>query len=444
MKILYTKSEIMNSFEKIIDDVLLHNSKIKPGNISEIIMTDLLGIGKMIFSLWFQNIIGTGYKRSKIFMKTDTGDHRVKINMFKFNGLKTKNYLSRFGYITLQRAYYCGSNGGYFPIEEEYPWLKDDFLPDVKEIACYVSMLEPYDLASDMLEKMNHIKISPSSLQRITKQTGAYFVENADKNIEADIIDSREPEKKSDLLVVSIDGAHIHTKDDGWKEVRTGAVYEVKRMKDKKLHAINKSYHSKLESAEDSGKRLWMEARRRNMHLASKIVVIGDGAKWIWKLQEKHFPNGIAIVDWYHAVEHLWKISEMIFGNRSSDDGKLFIEDCKTKLYIGAVSLLEERIRSGMNEMPLNRLKSLKNDLETEINYFKNNATKMNYKKFEEQNFPIGSGVIEGACKHVVQLRMKRNSMKWTISGANDMLQLRSLYFSNRWNEVTAYLEKVG
>ena len=90
MKILYTKSEIMNSFEKIIDDVLLHNSKIKPGNISEIIMTDLLGIGKMIFSLWFQNIIGTGYKRSKIFMKTDTGDHRVKINMFKFNGLKTK------------------------------------------------------------------------------------------------------------------------------------------------------------------------------------------------------------------------------------------------------------------------------------------------------------------------------------------------------------------
>lgn len=178
------------------------------------------------------------------------------------------------------------------------------------------------------------------------------------------------------------------------------------------------------------------------MHISDKVLVIGDGAKWIWKLQEKHFPKSIGIVDWYHAVEHLWKIAEIIYGNRESAQGKEFAELCKKKLYRGTQLLLENVIREAMKDMPQKRLQVHKKAIETEINYFKTNAHRMKYIEFEKKGLPIGSGVIEGACKHVVQLRMKRNSMKWTINGANDMLQLRCLYFSNRWNEVSEYFEK--
>ena len=66
----------------------------------------------------------------------------------------------------------------------------------------------------------------------------------------------------------------------------------------------------------------------------------------------------------------------------------------------------------------------------------------MKYSYFENQGFPIGSGVLEGACKHVVQIRMKRNGMIWSISGANEVLQLRCLQLSNRWEEVKNVIEK--
>ena len=65
----------------------------------------------------------------------------------------------------------------------------------------------------------------------------------------------------------------------------------------------------------------------------------------------------------------------------------------------------------------------------------------MRYKYFKELGYPIGSGVIEGACKHLVQLRMKRSGMKWTIDRANAVLQLRCQKLNNRWNEVRELLK---
>jgi hypothetical protein len=152
-----------------------------------------------------------------------------KYEKLKFHGNLTKTYVCCLGEVTFKKAYYKNKNASIFPIEEKHTWLKDDFLPNVKKLSCFVSMQEPYDMASVMLEKIGGIKISSSSLQKITKSIGDKLVKIEDEKLEKQKI-YKESEKEIDLLVVSCDGACVKTKGD-WKEVKTGAVYEIKKEK---------------------------------------------------------------------------------------------------------------------------------------------------------------------------------------------------------------------
>jgi len=175
-----------------------------------------------------------------------------------------------------------------------------------------------------------------------------------------------------------------------------------------------------------------MEARRRNVSFIKKVVTIGDGAKWIWEMFAKYYPCSTQIVDWYHATEHLWGIIELIFGNRESEIAKEFEKKCEDILYEGLILLLENTIKDKINELGIKKKSERYEEIIKGLNYFKINEKRMKYSDFENKGYPIGSGVIEGACKHLVQIRMKRNGMKWSYNGAHDILQLRCLYKSNR------------
>jgi hypothetical protein len=437
--ILSNKKEIIKIFEETFKE-LESFAEITPVNlVTKRIKEKVMLIAAEIFKDWFYKKIGNGYSGTTI--EKNINDEIVEL---KFNNYNEKNYVCCLGNIKLKRAYYLGDGYCCYPSEEKAIWLKDEFMPDVKEMACLVSMIEPYQLASDILYKVGNISISASSLQKITKKIGNELVIREDKDAADYTVSNREQEKNVDLMVISTDGCCINTQD-GWKEVKNGAVYQVSRKSDNKLHAYNKSYISRIENSDDFGKRLYMEARRRNIHLAKKIVVIGDGAKWIWNLSKKHFSFCTEIVDWYHATEHLWKIVEYLYGNRENKSGSDFEEGCEDLLYSGFIALLEDKIMKKIDELNIRIKSSRYNEIIRELNYFKTNENRMKYKDFEKLNYPIGSGVIEGECKHLVQLRMKRSGMKWSLSGAHDVLQLRCLYFSNRWHEVeNLIMEKAG
>lgn len=436
METLPNKNDIIKYFENNFDEIInLKDCKIT--DLSMKIKNKMLEIGSKILESWFVTNIGNGYQGCKI-KKEINGN----VEDLRFYNHLEKTYFSCLGEIKLKRSYYQNSNTGCFPIEEEYQWLKDEFLPDIKEISCYASMLEPYDMASKMLEKIGCIKISPSSLQKITKTIGTMLVEKEDE-IQKKNIFYEKPIKDIDLLVISYDGTCIKTKED-WKEVKTGAVYEIKKDKKNEIHAINKSYISRIENCKDFGKRIYEESRRRHLGYAKQIVTIGDGAKWIWEISNNYYPKSIEIVDWYHATEHLWEIIEFIFGSRGSENGIKFEEKCENLLYNGLIFLLEKTITDKMIELKIKQNTERYKSIIRGINYFKNNEQRMKYSDYEDKGLPIGSGVIEGACKHLVQLRMKRTGMKWSILGAHCILQLRCLFNSDRWNEVEDVIENAA
>ena len=231
-----------------------------------------------------------------------------------------------------------------------------------------------------------------------------------------------------------MDGAMVNT-IKGWKEVKSGVIYEFKEKSDK-IKSYKKSYISRMENCNEFRKRIKEEARRRSYLDVNELITIGDGAKWIWDLVEKEFPLSVQIVDWYHAKQHLFNLVKLIFGDILSCDIKKYMEKLADLLYEGHIDTLSEEIHTKIFELNLSDNPKILADIHTELNYFLNNKKKMKYSYFKSKGYPIGSGVVEATCKQLVQLRLKRNGMKWIKEGAHCILQLRCYHLGNRWNEV--------
>jgi hypothetical protein len=219
MEILSNKKEIFNLFETIYQEIMNTDEK-EIVTITQSIKTKMMYIGARMFENWFTEKIGNGYQGYKI---TDSEG-----NSYRFHNHLKRHYLTCLGEVQLSRSYYTSQSGGFFPIEQKFKWLKDEFFPDIKELACYVSMQSPYEMASEMIKKIAGLSISSSALQKITKTIGNRLVEKEDNALESGETDH--VKETPDLLAISCDGACINT-DDGWKEVKNGAIYQLKKIK---------------------------------------------------------------------------------------------------------------------------------------------------------------------------------------------------------------------
>ena len=169
---------------------------------------------------------------------------------------------------------------------------------------------------------------------------------------------------------------------------------------------------------------------------AKQVVVLGDGAPWIWNLAAEHFPEAVQILDLYHAKEHVWDVAHAVFG-RSTTRG--------TAWATHACSLLEQ----GQSEALVSAISALppippepgqaRSIPERAVDYFTTNAQRMRYPLFRAQGMHIGSGIAEAACKTIVSTRAKRSGMRWTPDGLDALLPLRTAVlngaYASFWDE---------
>ena len=162
---------------------------------------------------------------------------------------------------------------------------------------------------------------------------------------------------------------------------------------------------------------------------AGQIVFLGDGAPWIWKLQQSLCPNAICIIDFFHAAENLNKIIDMlrIYGFKKN----AFRRECHRLLELGEVARLASRI-NGMASA------SNKAEIEKKLAYFTENADKMRYGLFRAAGLFIGSGVVEAACKTIVGKRMKNAGMHWSKKNAEGVIALRCAIHSGKYSVAAA------
>ncbi|MHB8599991.1 MAG: ISKra4 family transposase [Ktedonobacteraceae bacterium] len=183
------------------------------------------------------------------------------------------------------------------------------------------------------------------------------------------------------------------------------------------------TYLARRMSAEEFGPFLYTVAHRCGLDRALEVVILGDGARWIRRLVEEHFPFAVQIVDLYHAREHVWHVANAVYGPGTTE-GAAWANQANERLSQGEIDQLIQLIEM-LPVLPAEPGTS-RSLPEIEADYFRSNAERMRYPLFRAKGMHIGSGIAEAACKTVVSTRAKRSGMRWTPEGLDAVLALRT------------------
>lgn len=187
---------------------------------------------------------------------------------------------------------------------------------------------------------------------------------------------------------------------------------------------------------------------RLGLDKARELLVIGDGARWIWCGVREHLSSlGVEVVeilDFYHATEHLWKLANSVFG-QGTPDAIAWARTCEAHLVKGRIAelfksleTLREEVQQGCDAaggQAKQAGEKLVNLVEKEIVYFRNNQGRINYADYLAKGYLIGSGAMEGSCRHHVKERIDRGGMHWSAAGAMAVLRNRTLIKNGDWDD---------
>lgn len=180
---------------------------------------------------------------------------------------------------------------------------------------------------------------------------------------------------------------------------------------------------------------LTVECHERDPTRKKDLVCLLDGEKQLWRLQTEWLPRAVPILDIFHVMERLWTAAHC-FHRERSPEAEEFVERNLRKLLEGKVDHVLRSFRRLLVTRSLAGEKRKR--LLATITYYANNREHMRYDEYLAAGYPIGSGVAEGACRHLVKDRMEGTGMRWRLEGALAMLRLRAIYLNGDWD---AYVE---
>ena len=355
------------------------------------------------------------------------------------------------GWVRMNRPWFlCDQcHEGQFPADDALDVKGTDFSPGVRRMQALVGQEAPFDRGREQMKILAGLKVTAKSVERTAEAIGADIAATEQREI-ARIVQLDLPVVIGEpvpILYVQMDGTGVPVvkkeaagrqgKSDGQpahtREVKLGCVF-TQTTWDKEGYAIrdrdSTTYTGAIETADEFGKRIYLEAWNRGWSRAEKKVVMGDGAEWIWNQADLHFPGALQIVDLYHAREHLWELARKLYPNDPASQKVWMKVHQKRLLDKGKIEKLVLALRSteSTNSEVLKKLR-------TEADYFERNAERMRYPKFRRQHLFIGSGVIEAGCKTVIGSRLKQSGMFWTVRGANSIIALRCCHLNGRFED---------
>jgi hypothetical protein len=177
--------------------------------------------------------------------------------------------------------------------------------------------------------------------------------------------------------------------------------------------------------------------RGRGKDKSKPLVYLSDGQEALWQARRQWLPErGVDILDLLHVTPRLWKAAHVFHAERS-DDAEAFVRERLLRVLEGKAA----GVIRGLREMATKRgLSGAKKKTITMVcNYLQASLERMRYDEYLRAGYPIASGVIEGACRHLVKDRLERAGMHWTVVGAQAMLDVRSIHVSGLWDQYQQY-----
>jgi hypothetical protein len=367
-----------------------------------------------------------------------------------YRELRSKPVLTAVGSVEVSRPYYLcpHCHSGQFPADVELDIEDTEFSPGVRRMQALVGQEVPFDHGRRQMELLADLEVTAKSVERTAEAVGQDIAVREQGEIHRAVqldlpVAVGEP---IPFLYVELDGTGVPVvkketlgrqgKNQGQpartREVKLGCVFTQTEW-DEEGYALRDpdttTYVGAIETAEEFGKRLYLEAWKRGWSRAKKKVVLGDGAEWIWNIASQHFPGAVQIVDLYHARQHLWELVRKL---HPSDERKQkrWTRVQQNRLDKGKIEKLVLALRSIDSTNP-----EVAEKLRLEADYFQTNAERMRYPHFRSRHLFVGSGVIEAGCKTVVGARLKQSGMFWTVRGANAILALRCCHLNGRFED---------
>jgi hypothetical protein len=372
----------------------------------------------------------------------------------RFAGYRDKTIATVLGQVTLRRAWYhCPSCGhGFAPRDAELGVAGATMSPGLAKMTSRAAAAVPFAAAAELVGELAGITLTGKRAGRRAEADGAaaaQMIEAQAAAITARTVIPLPPAPAPDMLYIAIDGTGVPMipaetegrpgkADDGkahTREVKLCCVFTQTRTNEEGRPVrdpASSSYLATFAPAAGFGTLMAGEARRRGAGHIRQLVILGDGAAWIWNLAGQHFPEATQIVDLFHAREHLHdlaKLLEFMLGDHKPD----WLDARLAELDNGDIPALCAAARA----FPLAGRKA--SELDTALGYFEHNAHRMHYAHFRKLGMFTGSGAVEAGCKAVVGQRLKLSGMRWSMPGAAGILTLRCLEASNRWEEILTH-----
>jgi hypothetical protein len=344
------------------------------------------------------------------------------------------------GPVTLTRAWYhCKAcKHGFAPRDAELGVAGQSMSPGLAAMTGLAAADGPFAKASRMLETMAGVHLTAKRVERSAEASGtaaAAAVRDRAKAITARTLVPLPPSPLPDKLYACIDGTGVPMTSretagrdgkgaDGrarTREVKLAVFFTQDKLDDDGYPVRDRdssSYIATFEPAGTFADLVKAEGIRRGAEHVRQFTIIGDGAAWIWNIANAKFPEATQIVDLYHAREHLHDLArqlEFMLLDRKDEWLAARLED----LDYGDI----DGICAAARAYPLQGVK--KDELDTALGYFQNNAPRMRYHWFRQCGLFTGSGVVEASCKTIIGQRLKSSGMHWTVNGASAIATLR-------------------
>lgn len=373
-----------------------------------------------------------------------------------------KEILTILGKVSVNRNLYQHARGGksIAPLDIKMGVDREYLTPDVKEIVLFSTAHNTPEETSQIIEKCSLFKLHPTTIKRVIEAAGELIEEN--KEIIKESIQNTENNSSNtgDVLVCSMDGVNVLLNEPGKKKGRptekptkeqqkgvsayknamcgSFSYYNIVKNEEKGLIPERKlsRYIARMPEERYGVFKEEFEKEVKNIGQTKVKILLTDAHKSIMGYLNGNplFEDFERLTDYFHAAEHLSSLSEAIFGKSNKRAQSWYIKYATILKHKNQG--VQKVIRSAEYYIGISKLnKSRLEQATKQVAYFKRNGEYMDYARFIENGWPIGSGVIEAACKSVVKQRMCRSGQRWSRKGGQSVLSLRAYVKSGRWGE---------
>lgn len=417
----------------------------------------------------FRYVLHLGYQLLRLFVmvRVESESHAPLVKRDKtvlpYHSQKGRDYFSIFGKLTIERAYfYAWGGSGQCPLDEALSLPERCYSDLLMESAELLGVEAAYGKGLRVVARLLGLNLSELALENSvaehSQDVKAYYAQKAP-------IPSAE---EGPILVAQADGKGVPMvrgetdlkvrrgkgeKKTHKKEAIATAVYTIEpyfRTPEEVLSALfkkgapavqrpapqHKQIFASLRGKQQALKRLAAWVRRREGKHIYQRVALTDGAEPLQKQMLACLPGFPLVLDIIHALEYLWKAGTALYGE--TDPARAEWVEVQTLQLLSShtqqvIQLLEDKADVLASNSQAAR------SLRTVANYFQRNLPFMDYAEYLRQGWPIGTGVIEGTCRHLVKDRMELSGMRWTIPGAGALLALRAVNENGDWDDFHAF-----